>query len=59
MVHATGVQIYTHFRGPTWQAIEGSQAVGTVVNHGSGRLLTNPVEALSMRLRHIAVHCRA
>jgi hypothetical protein len=28
-----GKLIITHFRGPTWQATDGSQAVGTVVNH--------------------------
>jgi hypothetical protein len=28
-----GKLIITHFRGPTWQAKDGSQAVGTVVNH--------------------------
>jgi hypothetical protein len=27
-----GKLIITHFRGPTWQAKDGSQAVGTVVN---------------------------
>ena len=27
-----GKLIITHFRGPTWQATDGSQAVGTVVN---------------------------
>ena len=28
-----GKLIITHFRGPTWQAKDGSQAVGTVVDH--------------------------
>jgi hypothetical protein len=28
-----GKLIITHFRGPTWQATDGSQAVGTVVDH--------------------------
>ena len=28
-----GKLIITHFRGPTWQAKDGSRAVGTVVNH--------------------------
>src|SRR4051794_27124635 len=28
-----GKLIINHFRGPTWQAKDGSQAVGTVVNH--------------------------
>lgn len=27
-----GKLIITHFRGPTWQAVDGSQAVGTVVD---------------------------
>ena len=28
-----GKLIITHFRGPTWQAADGSQALGTVVDH--------------------------
>ena len=33
-----GKLIITHFRGPTWQAKDGSQAVGTVVNKVSRKV---------------------
>jgi uncharacterized protein DUF3455 len=32
LYNSNGKLIITHFRGPTWQAKDGSQAVGTVVN---------------------------